>query len=94
MEVATLEQALNSPYASSALRLALSVTGGARLRDLPPPTQPIALLAGPEGGLTGGEEAVAVKAGFVSLSLGPRVLRTETAGVAALAAMQALWGDG
>ena len=37
---------------------------------------------------------LAVKAGFVRLSLGPRVLRTETAAVAALAAMQAMWGDG
>jgi 16S rRNA (uracil1498-N3)-methyltransferase len=79
---------------SAAQRFVLSFDGGARLRDLTPPARPIALLAGPEGGLTADEERAARDAGFVPLSLGPRVLRTETAAVAALAAMQALWGDG
>jgi 16S rRNA (uracil1498-N3)-methyltransferase len=51
------------------------------------------LLVGPEGGWNPEETQAAVSAGFLSLSLGPRVLRTETAAVAALAAMQALWGD-
>ncbi len=53
----------------------------------------ISLLVGPEGGLTPDEEAAAVVAGYVPLSLGPRTLRTETAGLAAIAAVQALWGD-
>ena len=74
-------------------RFVLSFDGGARLRDLAAPTGPIALLAGPEGGLTADEERAARDAGFAPLALGPRVLRTETAAVAALAAMQALWGD-
>ena len=51
------------------------------------------LAAGPEAGFTEEEEARLVDAGFVPASLGPRVLRTETASVAALAAMNALWGD-
>jgi 16S rRNA (uracil1498-N3)-methyltransferase len=51
------------------------------------------LLAGPEGGFTPEEVAVAKSGGFTPVRLGPRVLRTETAAVAALAAMQALWGD-
>ena len=51
------------------------------------------LLAGPEGGWTAEEEAAAAAAGFTAVSLGPRVLRTETAASAAIAAMQALWGD-
>ena len=76
------------------LRYVLSVERGARLRTLPVPRSAIALLAGPEGGLTPGEERAAKAAGYAPLSLGPRVLRTETAAVAALAAMQALWGDG
>jgi len=51
------------------------------------------LAAGPEAGFTEEEEARLVEAGFVPASLGPRVLRTETAAVAALAAMNALRGD-
>ena len=51
------------------------------------------LLVGPEGGLSGEEAAAAKVAGFASLSLGPRVLRAETAGPAALAALGALHGD-
>jgi 16S rRNA (uracil1498-N3)-methyltransferase len=49
--------------------------------------------AGPEAGFTAEEEAALVLAGFVPASLGPRVLRTETAAVAALAALNALRGD-
>mgnify|MGYP001821389952 CR=1 FL=1 len=52
-----------------------------------------ALLIGPEGGLSEGEIAAAEQRGFLSLSLGPRVLRTETAPIAALAILQARWGD-
>jgi len=50
-------------------------------------------LIGAEGGLDPQEMAAAAAAGFVAVRLGPRVLRTETAGLAALAAMQVLWGD-
>jgi 16S rRNA (uracil1498-N3)-methyltransferase len=75
-------------------RFLLSFDDGARLRDLAAPAGNIALLAGPEGGLTADEERAARDAGFAALALGPRVLRTETAAVAALAAMQTLWGDG
>jgi 16S rRNA (uracil1498-N3)-methyltransferase len=53
----------------------------------------IVLAAGPEAGFTEEEEARLVEAGFVPTSLGPRVLRTETAAVAALAALNALRGD-
>lgn len=53
----------------------------------------IELLAGPEGGFEEAEERAARYAGFRPLRLGPRVLRTETAGLAALAALQARWGD-
>jgi 16S rRNA (uracil1498-N3)-methyltransferase len=53
----------------------------------------IALMIGPEGGLTAGEIALAEKEGFMPVALGPRVLRTETAPVAAMALCQWLWGD-
>jgi 16S rRNA (uracil1498-N3)-methyltransferase len=63
------------------------------LRDLPRPQKPIELLVGPEGGLTEAEVDAARRAGYQSVRLGPRVLRTETAAPALLAALQALWGD-
>jgi 16S rRNA (uracil1498-N3)-methyltransferase len=48
---------------------------------------------GPEGGFEDNELKAAEVAGFQHLTLGPRVMRTETAGMAALAALMALWGD-
>jgi 16S rRNA (uracil1498-N3)-methyltransferase len=55
--------------------------------------QQMTLLIGPEGGLSEQEKNSALELGFQSLRLGPRVLRTETAVIAALSAVQALWGD-
>lgn len=75
------------------MRLLLSPSASARLGALPRPSGPVTLLAGPEGGLTDTEATLAISRGFDGLSLGPRILRTETAAVAALAAIQALWGD-
>jgi 16S rRNA (uracil1498-N3)-methyltransferase len=75
------------------LKLALLPGEGRRLRELPPPTAGLALLIGPEGGLSEREITLAGAAGFQAVQLGPRVLRTETAGLATLAAAQALWGD-
>lgn len=56
------------------------------------PPQAVTLLIGPEGGYSEQEEDAAVARGAVMLSIGPRVLRTETAGMAAVAALNALWG--
>lgn len=53
----------------------------------------IELLIGPEGGLAPGEEAAALGGGFRAVRLGPRILRTETAAIAALAALQSEFGD-
>lgn len=64
-----------------------------RIRDLAAPAGPIRLLAGPEGGFDPAERDAALRAGCERLSLGPRILRTETAALAALAAMQSRWGD-
>lgn len=63
------------------------------LGDLPRPEGGITLLAGPEGGFDPAERAMALAAGFLGVRLGPRILRTETAALAALAALQTLWGD-
>jgi 16S rRNA (uracil1498-N3)-methyltransferase len=66
----------------------------AALTDQPTPaTGRVTLLVGPEGGLAPGERTAALERGFAAVRLGPRVLRAETAPLAALAAMQALWGD-
>jgi 16S rRNA (uracil1498-N3)-methyltransferase len=51
------------------------------------------LLIGAEGGLAPAESQAAEANGFAPVSLGPRILRTETAPVAAIAALQTLWGD-
>ena len=53
----------------------------------------MALLVGPEGGWSDAELKAIRVAGWEALALGPRILRTETAGLAALAVMQARWGD-
>jgi 16S rRNA (uracil1498-N3)-methyltransferase len=54
--------------------------------------QDVVLMIGPEGGFSDQEEELAVARGALALSMGPRVLRTETAGLAALACLSALWG--
>jgi len=58
-----------------------------------PPPAPLELLVGPEGGFSERERDLLQSHGAQPVSLGPRVLRTETASVAALAAIHALWGD-
>lgn len=57
------------------------------------PPQAVSLLIGPEGGFSEQEEQAALAHGALPLSMGPRVLRTETAGLAALAALNAIWGE-
>jgi 16S rRNA (uracil1498-N3)-methyltransferase len=77
-----------------ALKLALRPEAGARLADLR--VQPVSavIAIGPEGGMTHEEELTLEHAGFLSLNLGPRILRADTAGLACIATLQALWGDG
>jgi 16S rRNA (uracil1498-N3)-methyltransferase len=78
---------------ASGLRLMLSPVAEVGLRDLSKPTGNITLLIGPEGGLSPAETEAAQRYGFTPVRMGARVLRTETAALAALAAMQTLWGD-
>jgi len=56
-------------------------------------TNEIFLLVGPEGGFSDDELTIAQKHGFIATKLGPRILRTETAALAAISALQALTGD-
>ncbi len=78
--------------AHEGLRLMLAPDAEHTLAELLPTTQ-VELLIGAEGGLDPQEVIAAKQQGFQAVRLGPRVLRTETAGLAALAALQALWGD-
>lgn len=81
-----------SPLRAGEGRILLSPHADTRLAELPRPMV-VTLLAGPEGGFSEDETTCARQRGFVAVRLGPRVLRTETAALAALAAMQTLWGD-
>ena len=81
-----------SRAASDGLRLLLTPDADRDLKQLEPPSR-VTLLVGPEGGLAPEERQRAEKKGFVPVRFGPRVLRTETAPLATIAAMQALWGD-
>lgn len=74
-------------------RLLLSPGGTATLDRVPRPDGGVIVLVGPEGGLTDEEEQAAIAAGFTALRLGPRVLRTETAAIAALTLLQRQFGD-
>lgn len=86
-----LEHWLARP-ANGALRLILAPDAEQALVDLPP-AENVQLLIGAEGGLDPQEILAARQVGFTAVKMGPRILRTETAGLAALAVLQALWGD-
>jgi 16S rRNA (uracil1498-N3)-methyltransferase len=74
-------------------RLLLSPAATQRLIDIQAPQPAAAVLIGPEGGLAEVEHETAIKAGFSPIRLGPRILRTETAAVAALTLLQERFGD-
>lgn len=75
------------------VRLLMSLNRALNLADSATAPQSLTFMVGPEGGWSEAEEEAAFTAGFQSVTLGPRVLRTETASLAAIAAMQTLWGD-
>jgi len=74
-------------------RVLLSPTGTQRVNDLKAPDRKVIVLIGPEGGLSETEQRSAIGAGFIAVRMGPRVLRTETAAVAALTLLQHQFGD-
>ena len=77
----------------SDVRLLMGLHHPTSLKAIQPAPQRITLMIGPEGGWSPEEEAAAFQTGFQSILLGKRELRTETAALAAIAAMQTLWGD-
>jgi len=87
-----LEEFLAASATSEDMRLLLSPAGRVRISALKPGRK-ITVLIGPEGGLAPEESAAASARGFTPVQLGPRILRTETAAIAALAALQAALGD-
>ena len=78
---------------SQSLRILFTPDAPITLQALPRPQTRVEILAGPEGGFDQTEFQTALAAGFTPVRLGPRILRTETAAIAALGAMQVLWGD-
>jgi len=75
------------------LKVFLDPYAESTLTDINPIDMQVTLLTGPEGGFSGQEREIAKVAGFIPVRLGSRILRTETASLAALAAVQMLWGD-
>lgn len=88
----TLSEVAALPDSQPGLRLMLDPEADAGLPALQPPAS-VALLIGPEGGLDRHEQRFARELGFVGIRLGPRILRTETAGLAAISVLQSRWGD-
>jgi 16S rRNA (uracil1498-N3)-methyltransferase len=87
-----LAEHLAAARAEMGLRLVLAPQAATSLRELRP-SAAVEILIGPEGGLADEEIALASFAGYAGVRLGPRVLRTETAAAAAIAALQTLHGD-
>lgn len=79
--------------AGGVTRLLLSPAARAPLDEVPRRGDALTVLIGPEGGLSEAEVEAALDAGFTAVSLGPRVLRTETAAIAALTLLQRRFGD-
>lgn len=96
---ACLQANTNAPSSGADLsiaevtRILLNPIGAKKLSEITQPKGEIQLLIGAEGGLSDKEIAFAISHGFQSMVLGARILRTETAPLAAIAAMQTIWGD-
>ena len=90
LEVETLQ---NWVGRQEGLKLFLDPYAETTLTALKPEAMKVTLLTGPEGGFSNQERSIAKASGFFPVRLGTRILRTETASLAALAAVQMLWGD-
>ena len=89
-EIAALQNWVGNQHG---LKVFLDPYAECSLVQLQPDDMKVTLLTGPEGGFTDQERNLAKVAGFIPVRLGSRILRTETAAIAALAAVQMLWGD-
>jgi len=94
LEPLKLQELARLPLADDMPCLLLDPLAADSARELPEPgRKELQLVIGPEGGLSHDELEVLYAQGWKGLRLGPRILRTETAGMAALAVLQSLWGD-
>jgi 16S rRNA (uracil1498-N3)-methyltransferase len=89
-DIQTLPDWVSQPQG---LKIFLDPYANTSLKQLSPEQNTVILLTGPEGGFTDEERQFVIAAGFIPVRLGQRILRTETASLAALAAVQMLWGD-
>ena len=91
----TLTQALEEwvEVDTNELKLILHPEASMRLSQIKRKPDKLTLLSGPEGGFSDSEVALAEKYGYQAITLGPRILRTETAALAAITACQVMWGD-
>ncbi|MFZ2311422.1 MAG: 16S rRNA (uracil(1498)-N(3))-methyltransferase [Methylobacter sp.] len=92
-ELLEIEQLYNWVGGQQGLKVFLDPYAETSLAELKPEDMKVTLLTGPEGGFSDHERELAKAAGFIPVRLGSRILRTETASLAALAAVQMLWGD-
>ena len=89
----SLKEWFGAKPAGADVDLILAPGASTPLLQIPAPATKVCILIGPEGGFSQTEYEDADISGFTAVSLGPRVLRTETATAAALTVMQATWGD-
>jgi 16S rRNA (uracil1498-N3)-methyltransferase len=92
-ELAGIDHLLLWAGKQQGLKLFLDPFAEATLADTEPVDMHVTLLTGPEGGFSQQERDAVKAAGFIPVRMGSRILRTETASLAALAAVQILWGD-
>ena len=90
IEIETLEAWVTK---QEGLKVFLDPYAELTLAEIKPIDMKVTLLTGPEGGFSNQERDIATAAGFIPVRMGSRILRTETASLAALAAVQILWGD-
>jgi 16S rRNA (uracil1498-N3)-methyltransferase len=88
-----LREWLGQNFGDERRRIVLAPGAGQTIGSLEPPDGQLTVLIGPEGGLSDDELELATSAGFEAIGFGPRVLRTETAAVAVLSALQVAFGD-
>lgn len=88
-----LARFIDGAAAADLPRVLLHADAGKPLTSLSAPVSGVQILIGPEGGLSANEREQAVAAGFIAYALGPRILRTETAALTAIALLQARLGD-
>jgi 16S rRNA (uracil1498-N3)-methyltransferase len=92
-EVISISAWFEKSHSAFSTQLVLTPNAPTTLSSVSHSEAELTLLIGPEGGFSNTEQERAISTGFEPVSLGPRILRTETAAIAAIATVQTLWGD-